>query len=201
MRRLVVGVSGASGQIYAVRFLKALPQDIEAHLIISDTAAKIMESEVGWDVRKEDFTHFMQEKYNESHLGAKIIQHSAQDFFAPVSSGSFKTMGMVVIPSSAKTLAGIANGYTNTLIERAADVTLKEKRPLVIVLRESPYNQIHIKNMLKAQQAGAVILPASPSFYHNHQSINDLVDTVVVRVLNLLDIPQQILRGWGEENE
>lgn len=201
MKRLVVGVSGASGQIYALRFLKSLPPDVVAHVIFSVTAAKIMKQEVGWNIERQSLKEFLKIKYDESPAGAKIIRHDVHDFFAPVSSGSFKTAGMIVIPSSAKTLAGIANGYTSTLLERAADVSLKEKRPLIIVLRESPYNKIHLENMLKAHQAGAVILPASPGFYQHPQNIEQVVDTIVARALNLLDIPRQIMRGWGEEND
>jgi len=199
MKRLVLGISGASGQIYAVQLLRALQQDIEVHTIFSQTAVKIMKQETGWDPAASDFAEFLQSSSKESLDRIKIIDHDAADFFAPVSSGSFKTEGMVVAPCSAKTLSGIANGYTNTLIERAADVTLKEKRPLILVLRECPYNQIHIKNMLQASQAGAVILPASPAFYQNPQTIEDLADFVVSRILNILNIPQNIYPGWRED--
>ena len=197
MKKLVIGVSGASGQIYALRFFKALPPDMEAHVIFSPNAARIMKAECGWAIQGQTFAEFAQRKYGISPVKNKIIIHETDDFFAPVASGSFKTMGMIVIPASAKTLAGIANGYAHSLIERAADVTLKERRPLILVLRESPYNRIHLENMLKAQQAGALILPASPSFYSNPQSVDELVDTIVARALDLLAIPQDILPQWG----
>jgi len=106
---------------------------------------------------------------------------------------------MAVIPCSMKTLAGIANGYTETLIERAADVNLKERRPVVLLTREAPYNRIHISNMLAAHDAGATILPASPAFYNKPQSIEELVDFIVARAFNLLGIPQNLIKPWGEK--
>lgn len=201
MKKLVIGISGASGQIYALRFLKALPADMEAHVVFSQNAADIMKAECGWDIQRQTFYEFVQQKYSVSPLNKKIILHKADNFFSPLASGSFKTMGMIVIPASVKTLAGVASGYTNTLIERAADVTLKEKRPLLMVVRESPYNRIHLENMLKAQQGGAVILPASPSFYSNPQSIEDAVDTIVARAMDLLAIPQDLVPQWGWQDE
>lgn len=117
---------------------------------------------------------------------------------APVASGSGAPSSMVVVPCSMGTLSAIATGASNNLIERAADVTLKERRQLIIVPREAPYSSIHLENMLKLSQMGAVILPASPGFYHQPQSVDDLIDFVVARILNQLDIPQTMLPRWGE---
>lgn len=193
-KRLIVGISGASGMAYAKHFLNAIPQDYALHVVLSDVAEKIFQVETGVALNKESLTNLIPSaKSNRIHL------YDPRNHFAPIASGSFRTDAMVVIPCSMKTLAGIANGYAQSLMERAADVTLKERRPLVLVVRETPYNRIHLKNMLKAHDAGATILPASPGFYHKPESIDDLVGFVVARTLDALNIPQTLFKGWKEE--
>ncbi len=198
MKRIVVGISGASGMIYAVRLLRAIPGDYQVHLVISPVATKIMKAETGWDSQKQSFGEFWENTQSEPFGQSEIITHSPENHFAPVASGSFLVQGMAVIPCSAKTLSGIANGYASNLIERAADVNLKERRPVVLVLRETPYNLIHIENMKKATLAGATILPASPAFYHKPQTIEQLADFVAARVLDHLSVPHNLVTRWGE---
>jgi len=128
----------------------------------------------------------------------QIKVYGKEDWMAPVASGSGAPSAMVVVPCSTGTLSAIATGACNNLIERAADVTLKERRTLILVPREAPYSTLHLENMLKLSQHGAIIVPASPGFYHQPQTIDDLVDFVVARILNLLDVPQDMLPRWGE---
>jgi len=198
-RRLILGISGASGMPYAVRMIRSLPTDIELHLIVSDVAQKVLKMETGWDMRSTSFTDYYKQKYDETVEKPDLHIHGPMDHFASVASGSFHTDGMIVIPCSAKTLSGIANGYAQTLIERAADVTLKEMRPLILVFREAPYNRIHIKNMLAVTEAGGTILPASPAFYHHPDSLEDMTDFIVARALDLLQIPHSLVKPWGEK--
>ena len=193
-KRLIIGISGASGMTYAKRLLETVPQEYEIHLVLSEVASKIFKTEVGKELNLESLKELIPD--SESR---KFRFYDHKNHFAAIASGSFHTVAMVVIPCSMKTLAGIANGYAQSLLERAADVTLKERRPLVLVVRETPYNRIHMKNMLKAHDAGATILPASPGFYHQPQNVSDLVDFVVARTLDALDIPQTLLKGWKEE--
>ncbi|MGD9488860.1 MAG: UbiX family flavin prenyltransferase [Calditrichaceae bacterium] len=199
VRRLVIGISGASGMIYAVRLIRALPDNFELHVVFSDVAKKVMKTETGWDADREPYETYIKRYYREDIHPKKIIFHSQDDHYAGIASGSFRVDGMIVIPCSMKTLSGIANGYAQTLTERAADVNLKERRPVVLVVREAPYNRIHLKNMLSATEAGVTIMPASPAFYHNPANIEELTDFIIARVLNALNIPQNLVRGWGEK--
>ena len=187
--RLLVGVTGASGAVYALKLLEALRDagDVEVHLVVSDAARDIVRWELGVDVGELERLAHRTYGYNE--------------LSAPIASGSFRSDGMVVIPCSMKTLAGIAHGYSDNLILRAADVTLKMRRPLILVVRETPYSIVHIRNMLAAAEAGAVIVPASPAFYHKPRSIDDLVGYVVGRVLELLGIEYRLYREWRGPQE
>jgi 4-hydroxy-3-polyprenylbenzoate decarboxylase len=181
--RLIIGVSGASGTIYAIKLLEALKNmNVETCLITSKAAEEILKFEN--ELSKEAFIKLASQFYEEN------------DLKAPVTSGSYKTNGMIIVPCSMKTLAGIASGYTSNLILRAADVTLKERRPLVLVVRETPLNLIHLENMLKAAKAGAIILPASPAFYHKPKTILDLIDYIVERILRIFNLPYKFKIEW-----
>ena len=187
MRRFVVAISGASGAIYGVRLLRALQEaKAEVHLTISPAAEINLKLETGMHANEL----------------SKLATHtySADDLSAPIASGSFLVDGMVIAPCSSKTLAAIANGYADNLISRAADVNLKERRTLVLVPRETPLNQIHLKNMLTLARAGAVILPASPGFYHAPKTIDDLVDHVVGKILDTLQIEHELFKRWNGPN-
>ncbi len=182
-RRLVVGISGSSGVILGIRLLQVLRgSDIETHLVFTPSARLTIEQETGWKV--EDVLELAGVVYNPRDIGAAIA------------SGSFATLGMVVIPCSIKTLSAVANSYTAELLTRAADVTLKEGRPLVLVVRETPLHRGHIRQMDQAAEAGAVIFPPVPAFYTRPQTMDDLVDNLVGRVLARLGIENELYQRW-----
>ena len=182
--RLVVGITGASGVIYGISLLSALKESkVETHLIISPQAYKMIPAETGYTV-------------NEVSAFASCV-YSAQDFNAPVASGSFLHQGMVIAPCSMKTLAGIACGYADNLIQRAADVTLKEKRKLVLVPRETPLNAIHLENMLKLARLGVVIAPPIPAFYYNPLTVEDIIYSSIGRILDVFSIENKLVPRWG----
>jgi len=189
-RRIVVGVSGASGSIYASRFIEVLTKKIqppvELHLIVTDTSVAI--------ANHENVTLPTLESTHDA-----IYRYAPDNMFAPIASGSFVHTGMVIIPCSMKTLSAVATGHASGLMTRAADVCLKERRPLILVVRETPLSRIHMVNMLAAHDAGAVILPAMPPFYTNPHTILDLVDTVIARVLDILHIEHDLAVRWSGE--
>ena len=183
--RLIIGISGASGIIYGIRLLQCLQQtNIETHLIMSAAAHKTCAYETSLTPG---------EIQNLAHKHYKIT-----DIAAAVSSGSYKTTGMIIAPCSMRTLADIAAGTSNNLLTRAADVVLKERRKLVLMTRESPLHLGHIRNMAQVTELGAIIAPPVPAFYNNPQSIDDIVNHSVGRVLDLFDIDIGLVRRWGE---
>ena len=196
-KKIVVAICGASGSIYGIRLLKALLKNpINIYLIISNAGYKVLEHETGY--KGESFSSFLKDKGVVIHNDADLNIYDQDDFFAPPASGSFRNDGMVIAPCSMKTLGSISAGIADNLIHRAADVNLKEKRPLILLPRETPLNLIHLKNMYMAAKAGATIMPPSPSFYSNPESISDLVDTVIARVLDHLKIDHDLVKEWGE---
>ncbi|MGA2785340.1 MAG: UbiX family flavin prenyltransferase [Candidatus Bathyarchaeia archaeon] len=181
--KIVVGITGASGAILGIKLLEALKDaKVESHLIISRMAEVTIKAEVGID--PDQVRSMANHSYSPDGVETKLA------------SGSFRHDGMVVIPCSMKTMAAIANGYSSELISRAADVTLKEKRKLIIVPRETPMNIIHLRNMLTLAEAGAVILPPMPAFYTKPKNVDDIVSYVVGKVLDVLDIPNNIFTRW-----
>lgn len=184
--RLVVGITGATGAIFGVRVLQALRgTGVETHLVVSKWGAHTLTEE----------TPYSLERVREM----AAYSYSAGDQSAPVSSGSFLTSGMVIAPCSARTLAAIATGQGDNLIHRAADVVLKERRKLVLLVRETPLHEIHLENMLKLSRMGAVILPPVPAFYNHPQSVEALVDHVVMRTLDQFGIHTDLAERWGSE--
>ncbi len=182
-KTVIVAVSGASGTAYAVNLLTKLNDlNIAVDLVISDGAKLVMEAELDKSLDLETMA---------------TRAHSNDNLAAAIASGSYLSLGMVVAPCSSGTLAKIANGMTDNLISRAAAVCLKEKRPLIILLREAPYSLPIIKNMLLAQEAGAIIMPASPSFYHNPKTIDDLLSSVSERIIDLLKIDNPNAKRWS----
>jgi 4-hydroxy-3-polyprenylbenzoate decarboxylase len=183
---LVVGISGASGVIYGLEILRVLQNlRIDRHLII--TPAGKLNFQLETDCAVQDAENLASQVYDDANLTA------------PVASGSFLTRGMVVIPCSIKTLSAIANSYSASLLVRAADVTLKERRPLVLVVRETPLHQGHLELMHRAAAMGAIILPPMPAFYHRPQTIQDLINQTLGKVLDCFHIPHQLFRRWGDE--
>jgi 4-hydroxy-3-polyprenylbenzoate decarboxylase len=196
-RKIIVGVTGASGAIYALHTIRALLQHgVEVHLIVSDYGAYVMESETGFSLKGTSLLDDFAERFPGAPLTGGIVRYSNKDLAASVSSGSFGTDGMVIVPCSMKTLAGIAQGIASSLIERSADVTLKEGRKLVLVPRETPLNKIHLKNLLAAADAGAHIVPAMPAYYQKPQSIPDLADFMAGRILALFNIDAKLFEPW-----
>lgn len=194
VKKIVIAVCGASGSIYAVQLLKALVcAPVQIHLMVSETGALVMQEEL--DLTPAELPALLREN-TAFHPRADLELLDVNTFFAPPASGSFLHDGLVVVPCSMKTLACIAAGIADNLILRCADVCLKEKRRLIIVPRETPLNTIHLKNMSQAATAGAVLLPAMPSFYSHPATIEDLVDTVVARVLDHLSIDHSLVSRW-----
>ncbi len=175
-RRLIIGISGASGVIYGVRMLEVLKSapEVETHLILSNAARQTLLQETDYSVK--------------AVLELADTVYAFNDIAAAVSSGSFKTMGMVIIPCSMKTLAGIALSYSDNLILRAADVVLKDRRRLVLVVRETPLHIGHLRHMVRVTEMGGIIAPPLPAFYHRPKTLDDLINQTVNRVLDLLDI-------------
>ena len=186
MKRLIVGLSGASGAIYGVRLLQVLRSvaEVETHLVMSQAARQTLSLETDLTLR-------------DVQALADVV-HDARDIAASISSGSFKTAGMVILPCSIKTLSGIVNSYTDTLVTRAADVVLKERRPLVLCVRETPLHLGHLRLMTQAAELGAVIMPPVPAFYHRPQTLDDIINQTVNRVLDQFDIdlPEDLFTRW-----
>ncbi|AYA12769.1 MULTISPECIES: UbiX family flavin prenyltransferase [Enterobacter] len=186
MKRLIVGLSGASGAIYGVRLLQVLRNvaNVETHLVMSQAARQTLSLETDLSLR-------------DVQALADVV-HDARDIAASISSGSFKTAGMVILPCSIKTLSGIVNSYTDTLVTRAADVVLKERRPLVLCVRETPLHLGHLRLMTQAAELGAVIMPPVPAFYHRPQTLDDIINQTVNRVLDQFDIdlPEDLFTRW-----
>jgi 4-hydroxy-3-polyprenylbenzoate decarboxylase len=198
-QRLIVAVCGASGSIYAITLLRELlARPLEVHVITSPAGRQVLGHELGYggslsELLDDTFGSFR-------HGEAALLEHGAETFFAPPASGSFKHGGMVVVPCSMKTLAAIATGVADNLITRSADVCLKERKPLILVPRETPLSTIHLENMLQAARAGALILPPAPGFYHRPRTVDDLVEFVVARILDHLGISHRLVGEWGYEN-
>lgn len=184
--KIVIGFSGASGIIYGIRLLEVLHSiNIQTYLIISEWAKKNIVIETP--------------KTLEYVKSLSSVNYDNSKLDASVSSGSFLHDGMVIVPCSMKSLSSIANGYDDTLISRAASVTLKESRKLILVPRETPLSRIHLENMIKVQEAGAIILPAMPGFYHNPSSIDQIVDHLVGKILDQLKIKHELFKRWKDQ--
>jgi len=198
---IIVAICGASGAVYGMRLLRLLLiQGIPQQVVISEAGYQVLAHEVGYTAGddRDALLAYLGRMEGRPGPGAALELFDNRDLFAPCASGSFRHRGMIIAPCSMKTLGAIANGLADGLIARAADVCLKEKKPLVLMVRETPLNLIHIKNMEKAHQAGAVIMPASPGFYHNPQTIMDLADAMTGRALDQLGIAHNHVNRWGE---
>jgi flavin prenyltransferase len=187
-KRLIIGISGASGVIYGIRLLEVLKsKDIESHLILSEAAKLTIKIETGYEVDEvpamADFTY------------------SSQHIAAPVASGSFRTMGMIVAPCTVKTLSGIADSYNDNLLIRAADVQLKEKRKLALMFRETPLHIGHLELLTRTAKMGAHIIPPIPAFYHHPKTIDDIINHSVGKLLDYFEIEHDLFERWGEGQE
>lgn len=200
---LVLALTGASGAPYGVRLLEVLLRaGRNVHLSISPAAVEVMRRELDRDVNLDQFSlsTLLGEKA-EGELSGQVHYHHFRDFGAGIASGSFLTGGMVICPCSMGTIAAIANGLSQNLIHRAADVHLKEKRKLILVPRETPLHLVQLRNLLTCSEAGAVVLPAMPGFYTRPQSLEDVIDFIVGRICDQLGVNQSLSERWGSENE
>lgn len=197
-KTIALAMTGASGAPYGMRLLQQLvAADCRVYFMISRAARTVLALETEWRLPAQERAaqRYLSEQFAANE--GQIQVFGSEDWMAPVASGSSPLDAMVVCPASTGVLSAIATGASNNLIERAADVALKERRPLLLVPRESPLAAVHLENMLRITQMGGVIVPASPGFYHRPEQVSDLVDFVVARVLNLLQIRQQLLPPWG----
>jgi len=186
-QRLVIGISGATGAVYGVRMLEVLREtDIETHLVISDAAEKTLLLETDYTL---DYV-----------TGLADVVHDIDNTGAAIASGSFETLGMAVVPCSIKTLSGVANSFNVNLLIRAADVTLKEQRRLLLMVRETPFHKGHLRLMLQVAEMGALIMPAIPSFYGRPKTIEDIVNQTVGRALDFFGIKLPIFQRWTHED-
>jgi 4-hydroxy-3-polyprenylbenzoate decarboxylase len=197
VKRYILAISGASGSLFGIRLLKHLVAQSEVHLIISSQSFAIISHETGIDW--SGGSDAQKEKKIRAHLKSRrIYYHNEHNLASPLSSGSFITHGMLVVPCSMKTLSGIAHGYANNLTERAADVTMKEGRPLLLSPREMPFSALHLENMLKLSRLGVTIAPPVPAFYHTPRNLDDLVDFVAGKIMDSLGIRHTLFRRWGD---
>jgi 4-hydroxy-3-polyprenylbenzoate decarboxylase len=188
VKRIVVGLSGASGAIYGIRFLELLRglPGVEAHLVVSDPAKRTIVEETDWTVKNVEA--LAAQRYDNKDIGASIA------------SGSFKTDGMVIVPCSVKAAASVAHCLADTLLTRAADVTLKEGRPLILVVRETPLHLGHLRTLTALAEMGAIIMPPMPAFYNRPKQIEDIVDHTLARVLDRFGFPQDLVAEWQGTN-
>ena len=183
MRKIVVGITGASGSVYVVRLIDVLrEQNIEVHAVVTDSGQRVLDYECG--VTMEELSRRV------------LVLYPNEDVGAAIASGSFRMDAMVVLPCSMKTAGAIAHGVTDDLLTRAADVTLKEGRRLLLVPRETPMHEIHLENLLRLARAGAVIMPAAPGFYHRPETLDDLVNMMVGKILDRLGIEAELFTRW-----
>ncbi|PUA38548.1 aromatic acid decarboxylase [Paenibacillus elgii] len=199
-RPWVVGITGASGAAYGerlCRFLLSAGEDV--HLIVTDAGWRVLKEELGWDASKRKES--VRQHFESDNWPGKLEYVPVQDIGAKTASGSFRTQGMVVVPCSMGTLSGIANGASDNLLERTADVMLKEGRKLIVVPRETPLHAIHLENMLKLARLGVRILPAMPAFYQGPQTLDDMIDFVVGKILDCMEIEHQLYKRWGMPND
>lgn len=200
MKQLIVGITGASGSVYAKRLVECLLQaGHRVHLVITDAGMEVANYELGWKLtgRLEEDQAFLAGLFGP---GEDLRLYSNRQIGATLASGSFRTDGMIVIPASMGTVSGIAGGRSENLLERTADVVLKERRRLILVPRETPMNAIHLENLLKLSRMGVEIIPAMPAFYNRPQTIADMVDFLVGRVLDHLDVDHELFERWKGES-
>lgn len=214
---LVLAITGASGAVYAVRLLQILlANDREVHLTISPSGAAVIGQELGIELPSDssaiDVTQLLRagvqpdtpasasilKAADQALRAGRVHTHHYQDYFTPIASGSYLTQAMIVCPCSGGTLSGIVRSNSGNLIERAAEVHLKERRPLIVVPRETPLSTFQLENMFRASQAGIIVLPAAPGWYQGVSHISDLVDFVVARILDQLGEPHQLMKRWQE---
>jgi 4-hydroxy-3-polyprenylbenzoate decarboxylase len=200
VRSVAVGVTGASGSIYALRTIAALlAEGCRLEVIFSDFGKRLLMDELGEDGKIDRLADRLAARYGDSVRQGSLVVHSNKDLGATLASGSHRCDSMVIVPCSMKTLAGVAHGLSRSLIERAADVMLKERRPLVLVPRETPLSLPQLRNLVAAAEAGAIVLPAMPAFYQKPKTIDDLADFIAGKILSILGFEQRLFAPWKGE--
>lgn len=205
-QRITVAITGASGAPYALRLIECLLQQQQQVLLLISSAARVVlatEQELKLSASPAQATTQLCDYYASKGINdaqSQLTVYGKEDWFSPVASGSAAPKRMVICPCSTSTLSAVASGSSNNLIERAADVVLKERGQLIVVPRETPLSTLHLQNMLQLSQMGVTVMPAAPGFYHHPQTIDDLIDFIVARILNHLGLPQQLMERWGYGN-
>jgi 4-hydroxy-3-polyprenylbenzoate decarboxylase len=197
LRRVAVGITGASGALYAVRTVAALlASGAEVELVVSDFGRRLLREELGETASLDGLPDYLQTRYGDGVRAGTLIVHNNRDVGASIASGSHMCESMVIVPCSMKTLAGVAHGLSRTLIERAADVMLKERRALVLVPRETPMSLPQLRNMVACAEAGAMVLPAMPAFYQGPRTLDDLADFMAGKIVSALGFPHSLYPPW-----
>ncbi|MDE0830052.1 MAG: UbiX family flavin prenyltransferase [Vicinamibacterales bacterium] len=197
LRRVAVGITGASGALYAVRTVAALlASGAEVELVVSDFGRRLLREELGETASLDGLPDYLQTRYGDGVRAGTLIVHNNRDVGASIASGSHMCESMVIVPCSMKTLAGVAHGLSRTLIERAADVMLKERRALVVVPRETPMSLPQLRNMVACAEAGAMVLPAMPAFYQGPRTLDDLADFMAGKIVSALGFPHSLYPPW-----
>ena len=195
--RVAVGITGASGALYAVRTVAALlASDVRVELVVSDLGRRLLHDELGADANVDKLRSYLTARYGVAAGADELALHRNRDVGAPIASGSYPCDGMVIVPCSMKTLAGVAHGLSRNLIERAADVVLKERRRLVIVPRETPMSLPQLRNLVCCAEAGAHVLPAMPAFYQQPRTLDDLADFMAGKILSCLGLEHELFPVW-----
>lgn len=198
-RRWAVGITGASGAAYGVTLCRELLRaGIDVHLVVSDAGWRVLKEELGWDATRRAAA--VADAFGEVK-GGELVYYPPGDIGAAIASGSFRCEGMVVVPCSMGTLSAIAHGSSDNLLTRAADVTLKEGRPLLLVPRETPLNAVHLENMLKLARLGVRIIPAMPAFYQGPTTLDDMVMFMTGKIMDNMSLDHHLYSRWGEQNE
>ncbi|WP_054024374.1 UbiX family flavin prenyltransferase [Bacillus sp. FJAT-28004] len=196
--RWVVGITGASGSIYGIRLIEVLLQmNYEVHLVITEAGWRVLREELGWETTRR--TAALEQRFGDAIAESRLVFHPNADIGASIASGSYRVQGMVIVPCSMGTLASISHGISDNLMTRAADVMLKENRKLLIIPRETPLHAIHLENMLTLARLGVRIIPAMPAFYYKPQTMDEMIDFLVGKVLDNMTIEHDLYRRWGDE--
>jgi 4-hydroxy-3-polyprenylbenzoate decarboxylase len=196
--RWIVGITGASGSVYGIRLIETLlASDVDVHLVVTEAGWRVLKEELGWESSRRQAA--VQARFGKEMEQGRLSLHPNADIGASIASGSFRVEGMIIMPCSMGTLASIARGISDDLMTRAADVMLKEGRKLLLVPRETPLHAIHLENMLTLAKLGVKLIPAMPAFYYGPQTIADMVDFLVGKVLDQIPIDHDLYRRWGDE--
>jgi 4-hydroxy-3-polyprenylbenzoate decarboxylase len=197
--RWVVGITGASGSIYGIRLIEVLlHMDYEVHLVVTEAGWRVLKEELGFETTRRSAA--LEARFGDAIATNRLVFHPNADIGASIASGSYRVQGMVIVPCSMGTLASISHGISDDLMTRAADVMLKENRKLLIVPRETPLHAIHLENMLTLARLGVRIIPAMPAFYYKPQSMDEMIDFLVGKVLDNMAIDHDLYRRWGDEH-